>query len=209
MRTLLRRWCYFYKNTHMKISIILPTLGRSHYAEQLIEQIQLQKLTGIHEYQIIHLRWPEWVNWKWNEWAKIAEWEILWFLNDDIVIPVWLCEELLKWLGNAKISCPYTTIGRDKFCLPMNKKVGNIAGWCFMMRKSDYAPIPDELDLWYGDDWLYHKMWESVYYWGICHHYESKTINRPDLKEQIQERIRKDAQNWDIIYTNNFKYART
>ena len=112
-------------------------------------------------------------------------------LNDDIVIPVWLCEELLKWLGNAKISCPYTTIGRDKFCLPMNKKVGNIAGWCFMMRKSDYAPIPDELDLWFGDDWLYHKMWESVYYWGICHHYESKTINRPDQRNKFKKESEK------------------
>lgn len=41
-------------------------------------------------------------------------------------------------------------------------------GWEFTIRKSLYVPIPSLLEFYYGDDWLFHKIYEQNYEVAVC-----------------------------------------
>jgi GT2 family glycosyltransferase len=58
------------------------------------------------------------------------------------------------------------------------------AGWCLFFRKetlSHFLPIPEELRLWYGDDFIHWKL-KSLGYQCLtvddccCYHFGSKTV---------------------------------
>ena len=68
-----------------------------------------------------------------------------------------------------------------------------------MMKREDWKPIDDRLDLWYGDNWIYETQGHSVGYAGICHHFESKTINAPETKELVRKRINRDKLAWQVV----------
>lgn len=176
------------------ISIIIPTLPNDKFTKQLLEDIP-NKVKS--DYEIIILDWNEWVNEKWNEWILQAKWEFVWILNNDIVLTEWLDLELIKWLQIHKISCPYSTRWKEKFKLPMIKNTSdrNIAGWCFMLKKEDWKSIPESLNLWYWDNFIYEINNWNIFWGWLCHHYESSTIKKMDISQIIAQ----DKINWQKI----------
>lgn len=180
------------------ISIIIPVLSKDeYYSIEILKQI---KERVKEEYEIILLDWPEWVNEKWNMWVEQAKWEYIWIINNDIVILEWQDKALVDVL-NAwyKIACPLSTVRQDRWRLPAIAPERNIVGWCFMMKKKDWIPIDSRLDIWFWDDWIYHTQKKNIGYAWIIHHFESKTINNPEVKEKIAKRIEQDKLNWRIV----------
>ena len=66
------------------------------------------------------------------------------------------------------------------------------------MRKSDYPMIPEDVKIWFGDNWIRHKInWDQKCIEDVViHHYESKTIKDDDWVDEIAERLIKDKFNW-------------
>ncbi|WP_367873278.1 glycosyltransferase family 2 protein [Luteolibacter sp. Populi] len=112
------------------------------------------------------------VNPAWNLGAGLAsagcEWLV--FLNDDILIP----ENSFERLAAAPLS-GYSLIGtRAESIGPLTRHddyfqdaveisgCGSGRNWgfgvCMMVRKADFVPIPDELKIWCGDDFLIDEM---------------------------------------------------
>lgn len=180
----------------MKLSIIIPYIENSPFIEWILEDIKNKIKT---EHEVIILWWPEGTNFKWNLWVKQAIGEYIWIINDDIVLTEWLDSELIKGLETHKIACPYTTSGNNKWQSPMFDREDMIAGWCFMIKRKDWVPIPKQLDIYFWDNWVYEKMNHSVFWGWKVHHYESKSINDPKHKEQILKRIENDKKNWKKI----------
>lgn len=206
------------------ISIIIPVLNQLEYTKQILNDIT-QKIKS--EYEIIviddwstdwtieflskleNIRFYKnektWVNAARNYWVELAKWDYILIINNDIVLTDWIDLKIINWFeDNIKIVCPLTTRGKDKFKLPLFKKDDNIAWRCFMIENKNLFPIDNRLDIRYWDDYLFYKSNKQIKYieW-IIHHYESKTINSPEIKEQIQKRINKDKLNRQIILDEN------
>lgn len=203
------------------ISIIIPVKNQLEFTKLILQDIK-EKI--ISEYEVIIINdnstdWTDewirnnfkgiyissdediWVNKAWNIWVENSSGEYILIINNDIVFTEWIDIKLIDWFDEwISIVCPTSTIWPDKWKLPLVKKRDNICGWCYMMRREDWKPIDSRLDIWYWDDWIYITNNKKVKYicW-IIHHYESRTLNSPEIKQQIQKRIDNDKLNWKII----------
>jgi hypothetical protein len=103
-------------------------------------------------------------------------------INNDLVFAPNCIQELSKALDDPDIdiACPWTTEWPRKFELPIVMRKQNICGRCFMVRKwLSCFPIPSQLDLWYGDDWIRQMTDKSrikEVETALVHHYVSSTI---------------------------------
>ena len=98
-----------------------------------------------------------WVNKSWNFWVDKSIWDYLLIINNDIVLTEWIDLELINWFDeNTKIVCPISTIWPNKWELPLRVNTDNIAWWCFMIKKEDWQPVDERLDIRYWDNWIYH-----------------------------------------------------
>lgn len=199
------------------VSIVIPVLNQWSYTEEVLASIKEncslpheiivvddgctdgtpEKLKG---YKVRYFRNPnKGVNAAWNYGVSKARGKYVWVINNDIVLTKDLDATLVAELENHRIACPLSTTGKDRFHMPLVKKSENICGWCYLLRKKDWPEIPESLDLWYGDDFIFHSLGKDIGWNGLCHHYESKTINSPDKKAEVKERIESDKRNWKKV----------
>jgi glycosyltransferase involved in cell wall biosynthesis len=108
------------------------------------------------------------VNAAWNLGVSISKEDTIALLNDDITIP----EQIFTTLSQAKIE----TMGVIGACHPSIQEVENPKRfiiskftlvdipertWGFgifmIMKKNHYIPIPEDMKVWCGDDYLYHQ----------------------------------------------------
>lgn len=75
----------------------------------------------------------------------------------------------------------------------------NIVGFCFGMFKKDWKPIPDGLLLWWGDNYVYEYMRHRIRVSGRIHHFESRTLLSPEMKEYCQKVIEEDRKFWTTL----------
>ena len=203
------------------LSIIIPVKDQLHWTKHIIQDIK-KKVTVPHEVIVVDdgsqpdtFEWlnsrlddgvslairneVRGVNAAWNLGVNKALGDIVWIINNDIVLTEGLDRELIGVLDKHKIACPWTTEGKVKFMLPLARKSDDLSGWCFMMKKKDWKPIEPRLDLWYGDTWQYAMNGKDVGYIGKIHHYVSKTIFSPEEQKKNRIRILQDKVNWQII----------
>lgn len=207
----------------MRLSIIIPVLNEYWYTDQILREI---KDKTIWEYEVILLvSWydyttpdlservdkfirldkDKWVNWAWNEWVKLSEWEYIAILNNDILLDHWWDEKLIKWLDWYKLSSPMYTcwdIERKWTKFKNNRyNTENICWHCYVMRKDDWIDIPDWIKIWFWDNWIYKYIeWKQNCIEDIIiHHFESKTIKSGDFIDIINERLFIDKKNWYLI----------
>lgn len=176
------------------ISIIIPTLHQWDYYEKIITNI---KNVCSLDYEIITIE-NKLVNEAWNEWVEQAKGDYILIINDDIVIPKWVIEWMIEVLKDKKVACPIFTRSDDPKIYYNNN--WNIVGFCYMIKSSDKDlcfPIPKELQLRYGDNYIYNKMSKSVWYVDIpIHHRESKTILSDEMFMKCKEICKKDKIEW-------------
>lgn len=179
----------------MKLSIILPTLHQWDYCDKVIANIK--DVCSV-EYEIITIE-DKLVNEARNLWVEQAKWDYILIINDDIVIPKGCIENMITELDNwYKVACPaFTKLDSPKIYYG---NWDNIVWFCFMIKSEDINtcfPIPKELQLRYGDNYIYESLWRSM---AIVeppiHHRESKTIMSDELFEKCKVIVKQDKREW-------------
>jgi hypothetical protein len=137
-----------------------------------------------------------------NEWVAKAKWDYVLVINDDIVIEKWTIEKLIHLSDIHRVACPYFTRAdnNQKTYSSTGKKV---IWFCFMIRKDKLPwlfPIPEDLKLWYWDDWLFWKAECDMWLWWKIHHRESKTLLSKEHKEKCDKIIEWDKYAWESFY---------
>ncbi len=128
--------------------------------------------------------------------------DLLCLINNDVIVgPGWLDQivqeyrkgEKTYWLANGALS-PDNYDAQVRAQLKEGKTIPGRAGWCLFFSAAavrEFYPIPTELKLWYGDDWIHWKLAKAGYSCRVAmdsyvYHYGSKTMQiRKDLQPII------------------------
>ena len=158
-------------------SVIIPTMWKCDRFQQTLRElsehelvgeiilidntpndlkIELPKLNHILEGKNTYVTAP------WNKGAKMAKYDKLLILNDDIFMDLNILDilhpyitEQIGLIGLDEIE--YNTEPIKEFGLePIERRNG---GWgcAIFVHKENYSPIPEEMKLWGQDDWLFVK----------------------------------------------------
>jgi hypothetical protein len=168
------------RDSSVKISFIIPTIWRSDFLEELVEKLTSSQFAGeiilidnagengrglsrFSKLKVVNSAHNLYVNPSWNLGAKMAQYDYICLCNDDIIFDI---DKTLKLISRALPKCR-GIIGVDRSCL------GKVVGWPWVrlkldrefpfgilmfMRREYYVEIPNELKIWYGDDYLFTKI---------------------------------------------------
>jgi SAM-dependent methyltransferase len=168
------------------IDIVIPTMWRpegiiqnisnyikSSIVSQLViidndpENSKLSEIPKSGKIKIINHGKNIYVNPAWNEGASLCQAEILCIANDDITID----ERLFEWITELNLSghaidligtnlteTDNTSIQKIKTNrgVPLGTQFPSFGACMFMPRKM-FRPIPSQLKIWFGDDYLTHQ----------------------------------------------------
>jgi len=162
-----------------KWSVIIPTLWRSDRISKLINDLdatsrineiilidnapeQAPKTISSPKLKIISKGENIFVNpaWNWGIQEAVNEYVVL--CNDDIAFDMKIFEELEgAGLSDAAIGCHYENFIMEQkphgqMFLHDGHCIGKGWGCLIFIKKSNYIPIPSELKIWCGDDWIVH-----------------------------------------------------
>lgn len=200
------------KKNEGRFSVIIPTLQRSEKLTPLINMYCRHDLVGevivinnaqtplsIEHPKVHILQQSEniYVNPAWNVGASEAKEELLIISNDDIEFDAELISTVHKFMrfpvgiiGPAWSSMNRTRSGRPRFVPAYRLPHG--FGTLMFMRRSNYIPIPKELLIIGGDDWLFehqsHRNWQILGV-NVGTHWAT-TSGKPEFSP-VKERDRK------------------
>lgn len=160
-----------------RFSVVIPTLQRSPHLFALIAQCAAHPLVS--EVLVINNA-PEpiadsdpkvrvldqgeniFVNPAWNLGAREADADLLAIINDDLHFP----DDALDHAAEILRTGRFAMVGPDNSCFIPQGNDRRIShrfasglrfryGTFMCLRRADYVPIPDDLLIWGGDDWLF------------------------------------------------------
>ena len=165
----------------IKYSVIIPTLWKSNRTKKLIkdlndcqyiDEIIIIDNTGTEERDILPTIYPKlrmvskgeniYVNPAWNWGIELAKNDLIALVNDDINFDTNIFGVITK-----DIVSEFGIIGQSEFNYKRNnsdepvleKWTGNVRDWgwgCLIMfDKKDWIDIPDDIKIWYGDDYIF------------------------------------------------------
>lgn len=155
----------------------------------------------------------------WNDLARrgiSAGADIIIISNNDLIVgPGWL-DPVVRELrpGVKRYFLPYGDVPADDAAMRATaianagKTSRADAGWCMMFHREaiqHWMPIPEELQLWYGDNWIHTKLREQGYtcesLWDCCvHHYTSTSCAARDGFAEI---VAKDREIYNRLTGQN------
>lgn len=147
------------------------------------------------------------VNPAWNKGVSLAKNEKIMIVNDDIITDF---GDLIDLVYN-EITQERGIIGLGDGCWDGNNKSFKIAkidklsagfGCLFFIHKDSYLTIPDDLKLWYGDNWLFEKTNKKPYQivnWPVTGEL-SATVDRPEFNSLKNDDI--------LIWKKKYKNAK-
>jgi hypothetical protein len=167
------------------ISVIMPTMWKSKEGMSIVRNIVKVQSVGelividnsedtfaqlefIND-KVVHIREGKntFVNPAWNKGAKLAKFDKLLFINDDVETDWSFIDKIEEYITEdrgmigAGVSCwqgPHHSGG----VAPIRNRP-NCYGCVFGMHKNSYVEIPDDLKIHYGDDWLFTKSGKPNY----------------------------------------------
>jgi hypothetical protein len=103
------------------------------------------------------------VNPSWNKGVSLAKNDVLCFCNDDIDFDVTILSDLYKFISNNG-----GLLGPSENCFSKKNIISKLKtkilfertygyGTLMLICKCDFITIPDNLKIWYGDDYLFHS----------------------------------------------------
>lgn len=109
------------------------------------------------------------VNPAWNFGAQQASTEHLMFLSDDVRFDVTYLSQLLEALTPGTVIGAHPDAWKDEVPFGFQSLHSHVHSWAtmFLVRKADWTPIPDQLKIWYGDNWICAHAQHIVGYSGI------------------------------------------
>ena len=168
------------------ISAIMPTMFKGDKALETIVELSKQEMIGeiividnstdeVHLEDIpkvVHIKEGKntFVNPAWNKGASIAKYDKLLFVNDDVQTDWTFINALEEYITSDR-----GMIGAGVSCWQYNEQYEgsggvvkinnrpNCYGCVFAIHKNSYLPIPEDLLVHYGDDWLFTKSGKQNY----------------------------------------------
>lgn len=143
------------------------------------------------------------INWLWNKIPELATNEKIFIINDDVEVSPEF-DEVIENMGENEILNPYFITPNEK---GTRRKDDNISWHAWATTKKvlkKVLPIDKRIKLWYWDDRIYKKwldQWIEIKRTNEINvfHYESKTLNNPEVKAKADAQIKKDMEQWKEI----------
>jgi hypothetical protein len=205
-----------------KFTIIIPTIWKSEYTLELISRyceceyineiilinnrIETTPKLPIHDkLNIINMPENIFVNPAWNYGVNISKNNYITISNDDILFNVneyyQLLDQIISQQPLEKLgyigshSENYIISGDKKPSLEGYNTQNNKGGWgcLFSFHKQNWRPIPDQLKIWYGDNFIHMTSQPILQLLGI--NIETKMSTSSDL-EEIRNVRDNDTKEW-------------
>lgn len=206
----------------IKYSVIIPTLWKSKRTDKLlkdledciyVDEIIIIDNASIYEtdrtigkIRIVSKGENIYVNPAWNLGIKIAKNDLVALVNDDINFDTTIFGVITK-----DILSEFGIIGQSEFNYKVNnsdepileKWTGKVRDWgwgCLIMfDKTNWIDIPDDIKIWYGDDFIFK-----------CNPSTKSTLKNFNIETEMS--TTSDEKEWDIIkkedYNNFINYLR-
>jgi hypothetical protein len=161
-----------------KFSVIIPTIWKSEYTMELLERYSKSDYVGeiilidnaptkdIVMDKLIHIKEETntYVNPAWNKGVRLSKYDNITITNDDILFDVdeyfYYMQQAhnvleLGYIGSHSHNYTITQSNNTEIELYDNKT--NTGGWgcLFSFNKNNWKPIPNQLKIWYGDNWIH------------------------------------------------------
>jgi ubiquinone/menaquinone biosynthesis C-methylase UbiE len=149
----------------------------------------------------------------WNDFVKNSETEFICFLNNDVRLsPNFLSSSVLLFDMKPNVGViNHTTNSKDFQTWSKNldyiiQETPYRQGWDLIFRRELYCNIPEELRFFYGDDYLFSKLYENGYVGAyilnspVIHYEKSTTIEKNGMRDSSIDY--EQFKNIDIKYNN-------
>jgi hypothetical protein len=179
---------------------MLKDLDASDYIEEIIIiDNDTSKCPGLSDIsKLIYLPQKEniYVNPAWNLGVETSSCDYVCILNDDISFDVYAAFKAA--IRNFKMG--HTLIGLHQLsyeCIDLSRAASPFYGFgcCMFLDKSDWTPIPDQLKIWYGDDWMTNTF-SSI---GFIVIEVSTEMSTTSNSEELSDVIKRDIEEWKEI----------
>lgn len=152
----------------------------------------------------------------WNEFVSNCETEFICLLNNDVrlspnflssSIDVFDREPLVSIVSHTTNTQKYSKWSNNLNYIVQNKPYRQ--GWDLIFRKNSYITIPEELKFFYGDDYIFSKIYENGYKGAyvtnspIIHFERSTTIEKNGQRDCTNDSIKFNKLNLNI---NNLSF---
>lgn len=198
------------------LSVIMPTMWRSKRTESLLEMIcesdDVSEVIIIDNdkesrpnidfnSKVVLLEQEEniFVNPAWNLGVEKSKEDYLCIINDDISIS---CDNLFKAMLQVLKHIPCVGVHPNSYeyededlALVAGHAIGRGWGCCIFLDKSKWVPIPDDLKIWFGDNWIVKNYKDCASFLYPVRTEMSTTSNADELKDVIK----KDIETWEKL----------
>lgn len=182
--------------TLWKTDMIFKSLNDLEKCPLITEIILINNLPGhkpdLTRYKKINLISPSenlYINPSWNLGIEVAKNELICLLNDDINFDANLIFNFVLQTSKLLGAFGFNPDSNSEIpCLTLGQNIGKDWGCMLFLKKSTYIPIPPQLKLWYGDDWIYKTYFPSSY--TIHCNIDAKssvTLSSPKLQPIIEQ----------------------
>jgi hypothetical protein len=205
-----------------KFTVVIPTIWKSEYTLELIKRYceseyvgeiilinnRIKDTPNIQSHsklKIVNMEENIFVNPAWNYGVSTAANDYITISNDDILFNV---DEYYELLNQVISQQPLENLGHigshsENYIVSENKEPvleeynnkTNTGGWgcLFSFHKKNWKPIPEQLKIWYGDNWIHMVIRPILQLSGI--NIETKMSTSSDL-EEIREVRDNDTNEW-------------
>jgi len=207
---------------HDRFSVIIPTIWKSEYTLELIKRYcesdyvgevilinnRVKDTADIEPHfklKMVNMDENIFVNPAWNYGVSLSKYKNITISNDDILFDV---DAYYYYLSQALTQTKFQQLGfigshSDNYIISENKQPviqfynnqTNNGGWgcLFSFDKENWKPIPEQLKIWYGDNWIHMYCERILDITGI--NIETKMSTSSDL-EEIREVRDNDTNEW-------------
>lgn len=203
---------------NLNVTVLLCSNGGGPEIEQLLNEFKHlpNVITWIYEKNI-------YVNPVWNKFLDFfiqsSQWDRLMILNSDLTLQKdWLQVLEKRWLDNPNdILVPMVTDDKTKMFEDIHIEGGSaqqvyegVPGICLTLNKKQASavyPIPEEVKVWFGDNWILGIMTalgEKIFVLDnfLAYHHHSTSVQ---AVEGVYEIIEQDKLAWDISGRHKMK----
>lgn len=192
----------------MKLSICLPTFNALDYTKKFLDTLKFTDsdyelviiddkstdgtrdfLKNIDSRVILHEK-NKGVSVTWNELIDYSIGDYICIVNSDILLTPHWDTPLIKALEEYEVVSPYHTDNELPLDFPEGKdRKSNfipVLGCCFMFKRTLIDKIghfPENLKIWYGDNWLADKTNCGQIYDSYIHHFVSKSATKESIND--------------------------
>ena len=163
-----------------KFSVIIPTMWRSHFTISLLNELSKSDYVGeiilidnqpiegseIKIKKVIHIKEEQntYVNPAWNKGVELAKYNNITIANDDILFSA---DEYFGYLEQNQEPLRIGFVGShsqnyeleesNNIKIEYYNNKNNLGGWgcLFSFNKELWKPIPHQLKIWYGDNYIH------------------------------------------------------